>query len=89
MNVGNNGTCKIIGCRLTTHILGSYFSILKYAVKGVLNQFTVRRQIDVTQQFGAAQEHSGGISYIFTNGFGESVTCTLQKIKEHNKTFFF
>lgn len=83
MDVGNDGTCKILSCWLTTQILGSDLAILEYTMQSIIDHITVGGQIDVTQHFGATQEHGSGISNIFAHGFGKSVTCTLNKyVKE-------
>ena len=78
MNVGNDGACKFQCCRLTTHILGSYLAIVQDLIDGTLYHFAVGGQVDVTQHFGAAQQHGSGIGNVFANSLGECVTCTLK-----------
>lgn len=44
-------------------------------------------QIDVAQQFCAAQQHGSWIGYIFANGFRECVTRTLKKNNQNQIRF--
>lgn len=78
MDVGNDGTCKILSSRLATQILGPDFAVLKYSVESIVDHITVGRQVDVTQHFCTAQEHSSWVGNIFAYGFGKGVTCTLK-----------
>lgn len=66
-------------CRiLAAQIFGANFPSFQHTIDGIHNGIAVRVQVDVSQQFGAAQQHCRWIGYIFANSFRECVSCALE-----------
>lgn len=89
LKVCNDCVSEFVRRVLSTKIFGANLSRFQHTINGVIDGIAVRVQVDVSQQFGAAQQHRRWIGHIFANSFRECVSRALKSNPHHQSSSYF
>lgn len=85
LQVVDDGFRELVGGGVASEILCLDFAGLQHVLNGTVDLLAVVKQVDVAQHFRGAEQHGSWIGDVLADGFGEGVTCSLERQENNHK----